>query len=469
MLIPTNGSDKMEKKTVTIVAVVLVIIIVVAAAVIIINGSGKDTSKSDVRYALQIMGNADEGLTIDSKDVNIIQEIVDGKLDFKDYPMADANNDGRVNTADVELVKDIVNRKSGITIYVVNYGISGSDDGKEIVTPVKYPLTKVVPYGVNIVEPIIAVDGGRSVAAYFSSGYPIQEASMKGVDLKGGTRSIGDAAWKNFITTDASVGFDAFILTYDARAQVLDTYREDLKASNIPLICYPAANPDGEVSAALTLGFLFGGNSEKLGQKYAEIYEDVLDDIEKKVTSKGTKEAVYLAMTMYTSICQNDSTFNTIGAAASGMPYYKTDADFAAKYKGTSSTTTKSLEAMSNLNMDVILNFRSMDQVNSSADIKDTIVETFEYTNSSGIQLLALLKTTDIYEDHAFLINNTLPAPAKVAYSAYAMYGDKLSIDWANSVMQEFIDGGFTSFAGKTIKDNIVTIFGYKDYQAAKG
>jgi hypothetical protein len=297
---------------------------------------------------------------------------------------------------------------------------------------------------------------------------------MKGIDLKGGSRSIGDKAWQNFLTADATVGFDAFVLTYDARAQILETYVKDLNDAEIPIICFPAASPDGEADAALTLGFLFGGNSEKLGVKYADIYNEVLDHLESKLGSlQDADKTNYLAMTMYTSVCQNDSTYQLCGLAAHGVPYNRVDSEFAAKYGGTSSTTTKSVEVLSNLNMKRILDFRSMDQTTSADEIKQVIIDTFEYTNSNGVQLLAMLKNSKLYDGTAdtlngvYLVNNVIPAPARVAYSAAVLYDD-ITMEWANGIMQKFIDEKFTSYDGRTIDNNIVTIFSYDDYKKAK-
>ena len=361
---------------VKIIAVVAVAIIAAGAVagVFIMNNQGDDTKKSDARFALQILGNANEDYTLDGKDIKIIEKIIAGELKSEDYPYADANNDKEVNDADKQIVQDLIDKKEGSVAYVVNLD-SRKDDQSEIVTKVTYPLKKIVPYGVNIVEPIIAIGGGEAVAAYFASGYPVQEKSMKGVDLKGGTRSISDTAWKNFLSTDAKVGFDAFILTYDARAQVKDTHVADLNKAEIPILTYAAASPNGEANAAVTIGFLIGGNSEKLGQKYAEIYNQVLDDIENKIgTPADDKKTVYLGMTMYASVCQNSSTYQEPAIAAQGLPYYKTDATFATTYKGTSSTASTSVEQISNIDVKKILNYRSIDQVTDAKGIKDVII-----------------------------------------------------------------------------------------------
>ena len=454
----------MDKKMMTIIAVVAVVAVVAIAAVVLTSG-GKDTSKSDVRYGLQVMGNADEDTTISQKDVNIIEDIAAGKLQFKDYPYADANNDGKVDSKDVELTKKILNREKGTVIYIKNYDPT-TDDMSQKVIPVTYPISKIVPFGVNVVEPIIAIDGGKVVAGYFTKSYPNQEASMKGEDLKAkSSREIGDEAWKNFVTLDSKVGVDAFIISYDNKAQLKDTYVEDLESAEIPIICYPAAIPDGEISAALTIGFLIGGESEKLGQKYAEIYEEVLNKVESALKDVKEKErSSFLSMIMYASICQNDSNYNYNGMPAGGIPYYKIDADFAEKYKGTGSTALSTVEAMADLHPDKVLNYRSIDQTTSSAEIEAEIVDAWEHQNSKKISAQMLFEHAEFDNDDFYFISNILPAAAKVAYSAHILYSDKFSADWADSILQKYIDGNFTSYKGMTIAENFVTIFNYQDY-----
>ena len=472
LFIPGNTFDVtaiqgviMDKKIIALIAVIAAVAIIAAAAFFLMGGEKeKDVTKVDAEYALQILGNADEDMTINDKDVTIIREIIKGNLKFSDYPFADANNDGKVTQDDVKITSDLASKKSGTKAYVVNI----NKEGNRAVTEVTYPLSKIVPYGINIVAPIMTIDGGRCVAAYFASAYPNNEASMQGVDLKGGSRSIGDAAWQNFLTTDASVHFDAFVYTYDARAQVLDTYISDMNEAKIPILCYPAADADGELRAAVTLGFLFGGKSETLGLKYADIYLNILDQIKNKVGGKtDAQKTTYIAMNMDTSICQNDSTYNTMGAIAGGIPYYKTDSAFAEKYKGTSSSAASTVEALSNVNADKFLSYRSIDHLKSGDDIKKIYVDRWEYSNSKGVMVKDLFEYSDD-EDLVIYINNILPAPVRVAYSLYWLYPDIFSKTWADSIMQKFIDEGFTPYAGKTIGKELVTTFTYQDYKNAK-
>ena len=69
----------MDKKMTTIVAVIIVVIIVAAAAVVIGGSGSKNSSSATIDSQLQIRGNANGDYTIDSKDMEIVDDIIAGK------------------------------------------------------------------------------------------------------------------------------------------------------------------------------------------------------------------------------------------------------------------------------------------------------------------------------------------------------------------------------------------------------
>jgi len=100
----------MNENTTKIMAVVVVLVLVVAgiAAFLIMNN---DKGKSvEIDAALEVYGNADNDYKIDSADKTIIQNIIDKKDGYtlEKYPLADANYDGSVTSADIEIVNAII-------------------------------------------------------------------------------------------------------------------------------------------------------------------------------------------------------------------------------------------------------------------------------------------------------------------------------------------------------------------------
>lgn len=101
-------SDCMGNKKVY--AVILVIVLVVAAAGAYFAFSSSDDSyrSSNTDGRLAVLGNADENDYLDSKDIDVINDMIENG---KYSQMADANNDGVVNDADAKMVQEIIDLK----------------------------------------------------------------------------------------------------------------------------------------------------------------------------------------------------------------------------------------------------------------------------------------------------------------------------------------------------------------------
>ena len=454
----------MNKSTTMIVAVAVVAIVVIAAVAVMFTGNGNSgDSDATIASQLQIRGNANDDYTIDSKDMDILNDVIDGKKTLKDYPLADVNNDGKVDDTDKSLLQDLIDRKSGTTAYVLCL----DRNGNPTTVSCTYPLRNVVPYGTNMQLPTLFANGGQYVAGYFVSSYTTAESSINSSakDLEGSQRQITDAAWKNFTALDASIngGIGAFLIDYSGIAQITDARQADLDAAQIPAIIYPSANTEDEITTVLTLGFLFGGDCEKMGVKYAQASWNVLDTIDKKVGDLSDADrSSYICCTMYIYICQNDSTFNTSAATAGGIPYYKVNSDFEKTYAGSGSTKMSSTEALANYtDVDSIINNRSMDWGLSAEEYKELAIDTWAHDNK-GIPSYDYFKG---YEDRLVYVNNLLPGAVKVAYMAHALYEDEFSIDWADGILQDFIDMGTNPLKGQTL-DTILAYLDQDMYEA---
>ena len=273
----------MENKTAIIaVAVIAIVAIAGVAAFFVMNNGGGNHDYDNIESKLMVRGNANNDYTIDKEDLSIIQDIIDGKRVKTDFPMADANNDGSVNDKDIALVKDIIDRKEGITVYVVCNDLEGKDTTVEV----DYPLRNVVTYGSNMQLPCLFANGGKYMAGYFVSSYEVAEKSISAsaVDLKGSARTISDASWANFTALDASLaakgGVGALLVDHSGIAQITEQRKADLDAAGIPMIDYSSADATDELTTVLTLGFLFGGESEKIGLNYAKTGWDVKEKIQ---------------------------------------------------------------------------------------------------------------------------------------------------------------------------------------------
>ncbi len=141
----------MDKKTLTVIAVVVVLVVVIAAVFVIMSGNSDKQSRSDATdVRLTVFGNANGDDYLDNDDVQYIQDIIDGKKSLSDAPKvqvlteygttkytarywADANCDGSVNSSDLNIVKNLVNKTKGTEVKFF--------DVDSMVGTCTYPLT----------------------------------------------------------------------------------------------------------------------------------------------------------------------------------------------------------------------------------------------------------------------------------------------------------------------------------------
>ena len=457
--------DNMEKPMmIKIGAIVAVIIVVVAACAVLLNSGddGKNDSEAKIESSLMIRGNANNDYTIDSKDMEIVKDVKSGAKSLDDYPLADVDGDGEITQNDIDILQNMIDRKAG-KVYVVTLDRLGND----VNVVVDYPLRNIVTFAINMEMSVMYAGGGQYVAGYFKLSYDNAQSSVsdKAVDLKGDSRKITDASWANFTKLDADLenGVGAFLVDYSSISNVDEKKEADLKAAGIPMLAYKPADSVVDSATVLTLAYLFGTETEGTGQKYAQLRDEVISEIDSKLSSlSDDQRTTFIAFNMYIFICGMDSTFTSTAFTAHGRSYGDVNADFASKYQETKKMD--SVEALSNYkDVGALINIRSIDWKSDENAVKDTILETWDHSNK-GIPSSDYFKG---FEDRLTYINNLLPGPAKLAYTAAALYGEYFSFEWADGILQECIDMGLEPLKGYTI-DQLVPYFDYAKYQACK-
>jgi hypothetical protein len=449
-----------------LIAAIAVAAVAVAAVAVVVTGDddSNDSSASSIDSKLLVYGNANNDYTINEDDLTVVQDIIDGNASLSDYPLADANCDGTVDSSDVDLLNQLISRTSGITVYVSCLDRSGNDTA----VAVSYPLRNVVTYATNIQMPALYANGADYIIGYFASSYgdaAEKDLVANATDLGGSQRKISDTAWSNFTSLDASTdgGVGALLVDYSGISEITDARMSDLNDAGIPMISYSSADALTEFSTVLTLGFLFGGDSETVSVDYAELSWQTYDAIMDKVGDlTDDQKTSYIACTMYIYICGPDSSFNSTPKTINGLPYSEVNSEFASTYTG-NSTKMANPEALSNYtDVDKIINNRSMDWGLDSDSYSELIVSTWDHSNSGT----SSTEYFSGFEDKLFYVNNLLPGAAKMAYMAYVLYPDDFTLDWANSVLQSFIDTGTAPLSGQTLS-TICAIISYSDYQSA--
>ncbi len=181
----------MTSRNIAIIAVVVVIAVAACAALMLSGDGGNDSSDdntidyltpdsgkakiSSVDTKLLVFGNANNDVYLDEKDVQFIQDIVDGKTKWnkEKNPFADTNADGKITAEDVVLLKRFIDRQDA-TMFYVNSNLD--------TVSVKWPLAGNIMIGgvndadilkiIGKVDSVVAVCGTHDPKDFDKTVYP---------------------------------------------------------------------------------------------------------------------------------------------------------------------------------------------------------------------------------------------------------------------------------------------------------
>lgn len=446
-----------------IIVLIAVVVIVAVAGVFLLTGGDenedKDYSEIDVKTSLAVFGNANGDALINDYDVDILNDIISGKKSMDDYPLADANQDGIITDDDVAIVKKLMAHEP-CKVNVLCLDI----DKKQIAVEVDYPLDRVVTCGSSMNMTVLYVNGAEHTAGFFASKYPNLEAPLYELSEHfGGSLGSVEAGWANFTAKDGALkdqgGVGAFLADYTSKGAITEQYQKDLRDAGIPLLFFANTSATDEISAALLIGFLFGGDNEKVAYEYATTSWKVLDNIDSKTSKLSNSEkANFISITMGANVAKNSSDNYTTISEAGAIPYYEINPDYKEKFDVSSSVKITTGETLANYDdADFIISVRSVDS--KSDNLARTMVDTWDkyYTYFNDL---------DNYENLVY-INNLLPGAIKLAYLLEYMYPDLVDDGYGDAVFDSIAE--ICSFLDGCTVENTFTAMSYTDYKAAGG
>jgi hypothetical protein len=462
----------MDKKYITIIAVVAIVVIAAAAAVFLLNsgngggnegggGTGPEYENLNT-ISLSIYGNANEDYTIDQKDIDLINQMISSGTALSEHPYADADGDGEVTSADVDVVKKfIAGEKTKIRLIDQYAYYSGVDH----LAVIDYPLENVVAINPEMIQMTFYFDGDEKVAGYVAN--PTSNpVNFYKILNNGFSRSLGTTArnltqveWQA-LTALSSELYEkgeaiGAVLAYNDEA--LKEYKDDIQNAEIPIIYLRCTDPVYSIDAALLLGMLMGPKYAAKAQEFANDCRKAVADITTAVQNLPDDDRVhFIALCMWRYISQHDSQYTKIGISAGGIDE--------ANLEGNASVPLADVEAITKFNgkIDYILNCRTSDCV-----VTDPVV-------LWGDSRLDILKKSTEYEN-MFFLNLSIPAPCRVMYAASMFYPDLITTDQANNYFQLMVDK-YLSYLDNTVADgdfdvrtDITVISTYQDYINAGG
>ena len=389
-----------------VIAIIIVAVIAVVGVTAYVMMTSEDTSwQKDITESLEVFGNANGDDRIDSDDVKALNAFIRSDWNEEKYPFADANQDGKITQADVDIVQDIIDGKT-TNVYYIN----GNGDIKSC----KYPVTKFV-IGSPDLHPIInAVGAYKEAVALTGLSGSVDEVVNR---YTYGLPSVGSKS--HLIDLDKLSKYNVDTV-FTLNTPLYDSIEETLAETDVPCIRINPDDTDKSLQTFLLVGFLTKHTDQV--DKIVSFYDKYMDTIEKNVKKIKTQNTT---VTMYSySMC--------------GVNYYLTKNTVSAGAKNLSDFTdnTKKIKdnpewaAEDKYQAEYIIQFTGMDFY--WAPTKEEMKEEFEYYG----QYYTLMKA---YPNKYVVFNKDLPDIARIALVANYLYPEEFGSTFAKDLITEMV------------------------------
>lgn len=424
LMLEDRHCDIMQKNVlIGLCAVVVVAVVVIAGLAVVLNNDKDDKLPDYQADTGTVYGNADGDCYIDSTDRKIIKKIIDGDAELKDYPFADANNDGSVNEADLEIVDKYIAGES-CTLKVL--------DAENKVINVAYPIsTVIVLCGSNLAPLINILDISDKIVGAAYTGekinairdYPIKQGIDNGTITKISTKGTSaDLELVKKLVTDKGCHF---MMTEYSSMYDLDSDENvvNLNAMSIDVVRMEARDPGQDLRSMAVFGILLGKSAQ--AESYQEFMKDVYSQIDSAIGDKKGTHKVLITSTSK-NISGLSSGYTAMIEKAGGV----NAADWQDSTKSLTKGDTWHLDPK--YSVDMIF-------VGSTSDYAGSGFKDSDVTNiHSFFDNHNAMKNGKVYQ-----YSTGIPVVCRIAYYAQSMYPDSFEDGWAHGIHQSFVDTFF--------------------------
>jgi len=431
----------MEQKVIIVLVAVIAVVAVAGAAVFLMGGNNDSGEKYSINGALNVYGNADGDYKIDQKDLDIINDIINGKKDAKDYKFADADQKNGVTQDDAELVKKIIN-KEPCTVYIVNQKKTAGEYTSSVKWPIKSAIATASSNNLLLFELSGLTDQIKGITFTSSSDPAIEKTLFAYYADRDKVAKLG--------TSSTAIDIDAAMDTIKSKnvTAVITDYTDStlsneaqFNANGIDVIRISSAvtDPDRYSSQLLMMAFLFDTNNEKI-YEFAEYNTKILNEIKEKLKSVDSKRKVITCNgagsvdkatgipRMWVSAGSSD--YRDVVEAAGGV--YGIDEDLLGRISTYTSGAyfNEGDTWVYEINPSAIISIRAGGWYEGSVDT----VKMFE-------ESLSIFNKTGAWENGGVaVIAGDAPITVRIAYAACMLYPEIFDLDWANEINQNIMD-----------------------------
>ena len=441
----------MDSKMIMVIGVVVILVAGGAAAAILIANRDNGSSDDDDMFkgvGLKVLGNVNKDNVIDSNDYNEVKKLVDDGKSAEDNKLADANNDGKLDADDLAVIQNIIDRKE-TKIYHISY--HDTDGNGTMDTPLrdtKFPVTSAVMSGssnsfimfymLGIIDEIKGASYGSTNDAFLYDGVYFHYDGKNYVTLDDGNRKVVKLGTSSTTINfeNGRIGSSETIAKESVTCVISDwnrtyiTNEDAFETAGIDVVRGAMASFEPEVytHTIALLGLLF--DKVENANKLISLYDKTRDDINnalKDLPADAKKKAV--ASSMDGALSSGDSDYTAVCIAA-GAEYGLKGFDFGG-----------STSVYVNDNLGVFdtrqYSFDNIVHLRTALTYASTTEQVAGYWSTYAN---AMIKWEHAY-DGQVLVSGSIPVPARVAYTAYAIYGStvpELSESWAKGLVGEF-------------------------------
>ncbi len=275
----------MERRWIAI-GVVALIIAAAAVAAVSLNDRGGNGSFTPDNYParLAVLGNADLDSDISADDADAIRKVIrDGYQNYADVYMCDANFDGRIDSADVEMVEAMISAQSSGdwsnvgTVHYVNvdktvasYDMTGSD---KVITLIAPPLDSVLAMGGK--DKVVGFDNRITTGKYHAE-YATTFDFSRMYDV--GTASEPDTE----VISKASAEYGGVTVVCGTSQSYGPTMETVFKGTDVQVVRVASWEFGETVYGFVTLAYLLKLNDG--AAEYMEWYDGVRDTVDSIVS-----------------------------------------------------------------------------------------------------------------------------------------------------------------------------------------
>ena len=425
----------MDRKVIYAVVIVAILIVASAAAYVVINKDGKDVgSPSEMEDAeLKVYGNINGDRYLDENDSTLISQLIEDGATAEEYPLADANRDGVIDSKDVAVIDAVVAGESTTIWHIAYHDVDGDSTMDEEVVSTKFPIkSAIISASSNISMELFALGIIDEVkgAAYSPTSL---DSALYGTTYMDTSvvEQIGTSA-KDIPFEDGKIGASDLIARENVTALITDwnrayiTNESDFEAAGIDVIhtSCNATERDEMIHTAMLLGLLF--QKVDRAEAYLDLTLEIMDYATESVASAERVSMIVSSSTGYISSATSD--YTEIAELAGGR--------FALEGVDSASQTNLKIAEHPEVytyDFDYIIHLRTV--VGYGQDMAKIESEWNNYTEK--------FKDWEHAETGQYMVSGAICPALRVAYTASVLHPECVDRDVVDELHQRLVDEFF--------------------------